>query len=109
MTISKHAATTVAFAGLLTFGVAAPAAAAPTNTATGGAAGLIAAVVQLQDVEVTVVDLDDVDVAVENVLNNNRVLNNAFQDFLNNNDVDVDVNDVIDVNVLSDGSVQVVV
>ncbi len=106
MIVSKGLAT-AAIAGALSFGVAAPAAAAPTNTAAGGAAGLIAAVIQLQDVEVTVVDIDEVNVAVENVLNNNDVLNNAFQNFLNNNDVDVNVEDVIDVAILDDGSVVV--
>ncbi len=102
MKISKTLAT-VATAGVLTFGVAAPAAAAPRNDAVGGAAGLIAAVLQVQDVDVTVVDVsnNNVNVAVQNVLNNNQVLNNAFQNFLNNNDVDVDINDVLDVAILN--------
>ncbi len=96
---------TAALAGALTFGAAAPAAAVPTNNAVGGAAGLIAAVLQVQDVTVTVVDIDDVNVAVENVLNNNQVLNDAFQNFLNNNDVDVNVEDVVDVAILNGGVV----
>ena len=104
--VAAKTVATVATAGLLTFGLAAPASA---QTQRGGAAGLIAAVVQLQNVEVRVVNLDDVNVAVENVLNNNRILNEAFQNFLNRNNVDVDINDVIDVNVLEDGTVVVVI
>ncbi len=69
-------------------------------------------------------------VNVENVLNNNRVLNNALnrndveinvlRDFLNNNNTDiavtlrnilnnndVDIDDVVAINVLSDGEVVV--
>lgn len=102
--ISKALAT-AATAGVLTFGVVAPASAAPTNNAVGGAAGLIAAVLQVQTGDVTVVDIDNVNVAVQNVLNNNQVLNDAFQNFLNNNDVDVDVNDVVDVAILNGGVV----
>ncbi len=108
MNISKALAA-AATAGVLTFGAAAPASAAPANNAAGGAAGLIAAVLQVQTGDVTVVDIsnNNVNVAVQNVLNNNQVLNNAFQNFLNNNDVDVNVEDVIDVAILDDGSVVV--
>ena len=104
--ISKALAT-AATVGVLTFGVAAPASAAPTNNAVGGAAGLIAAVLQIQTGDVTVVDIDNVDVAVTNVLNNNQVLNDAFQNFLNNNQVTVgiDANDVVDVAILNGGIV----
>ncbi len=105
--ISKALAT-AATAGLLTFGVAAPASAAPRNEAAGGAAGLIAAVLQVQTGNISVVRVGDVNVAVQNVLNNNEVLNEAFQNFLNNNNIRVDANDVVDVRILNGGIVIVV-
>lgn len=80
-------------------GFASTAAAAPADVnQSGGAAGLVAAVVNanVQDVDVTVVEVGDVNVSLENVLNNNRIL----QDFLNENDIDVDVTDVVDVTVV---------
>ena len=84
-------------AGVLAFGaMTGVAAAAPSDravTQTGGAAGLVAAVVQanVTDVEVTVVD-GDVNVALSNILNNNRIL----QNFLNNNQFD----DVVSVEIV---------
>ncbi len=73
----------------------------------------MAAVLQLQtgDIDVTVVE-GDVNVAVENVLSNNRVL----QDFLNNNTVvvdalndnDVTLEDVIDIRIVDNVVVLVV-
>ena len=96
MNVSKSLAT-IAAAGLLAIGVAAPASAAPNrNNQSGGAAGLVAAVVNanVQEVEVNVVRTGDVNVALTNLLNNNRVLTN----FLNNNNVDV--NDVVDVTIV---------
>ncbi len=79
----------------LTLGTLAPASAAPRQQA-GAIGGLIAAVVQLQDLEVRVVEVGDVDVnvALQNVLNNNRILT----DFLNNNDVNVE--DVVDITIV---------
>ena len=90
--------------GGLVLAPAGAASAAPVNEQAGGAAGLIAAVVQLQDVDVTVID-GDVNVAVQNVLNRNRVLNNAFQNFLNENDIDIAISDVADVAILNGGVV----
>jgi hypothetical protein len=75
----------------------APASAAPNqNNQSGGAAGLVAAVVNanVQDVEVNVVRTGDINVALTNVLNNNRILT----DFLNDNQVTV--TDVVDVNIV---------
>lgn len=91
----------VTAAGMLAFGgMTGTAAAAPGGTAVdqrGAAAGLVAAVVQanVQDVDVTVVD-GDVNVNLENILNNNRIL----QDFLNDNDIDVAITDVVDVEIV---------
>lgn len=93
----KKTLATVATAGVLSLGMAAPAMAAPnSNNQSGGAAGLVAAVVNanVQDVEVNVVRTGDINVTLTNLLNNNRVLT----DFLNNNNVDV--NDVVDVNII---------
>jgi hypothetical protein len=90
---------TLTTAATLAFGVlAGPALAHPSNRAvqqTGGAAGLVAAVVQanITDVEVVVVEVGDVNVTVQNVLNNARILNNV----LRNADIDVVVTDVVDV------------
>lgn len=87
----------VATAGVLSIGMASPAAAAPsTNNQSGGAAGLVAAVVNanVQDVQVRVVEVGDVNVTLTNVLNNNRILT----DFLNDNQVTV--TDVVDVTIV---------
>lgn len=88
----------------------------------GGAAGLVAAVVQVDD---TLNDLVDVNIAdsnievitvkdsLNNVLQNARFLNNieiiknsqVLTDILNNADVDVNVEDVLAVSVLEDGTI----
>lgn len=83
-----------AMAGGTLFG-AVPAGAQQSQDA-GAIGGLLAAVVQAQDITVTVVEVDDVevDVAVQNVLNNNRILTN----FLNNNNINVE--DVVDIEVV---------
>ncbi len=96
MNLTKSLAT-VATAGVLSLGMAAPVSAAPnSNNQSGGAAGLVAAVVNanVQDVEVNVVRTGDINVTLTNVLNNNRILT----DFLNNNNVTV--TDVVDVNIV---------
>lgn len=99
----------VSTAGALAFGgMTGVAAAAPPEravTQSGGAAGLVAAVVQanIQNVDVTVVD-GDVNVTLENILNNNRILNDSLNNnqilsnFLNDNDIDI--NDVVDVTIV---------
>jgi len=90
--------------GALAVASVAPAAAAPPVNA-GGAAGLIAAVVQVAvDVEdslnfeeVRVITLEDsVNNALQNAFQNAdiNVLNNAIQNILNRNDVDVTVQDI---------------
>lgn len=93
MNISKSLAT-VAAAGLLSLGIAAPASAQVTQVGTAG--GLVAAVVNanVQNVEVNVVRTGDINVALTNVLNRNRVLTN----FLNDNNVTV--TDVVDVTIV---------
>lgn len=120
-------------AGALTLTVAAPALAAPSPTnQSGGAAGVIAAVVQVDDTlnelrvlspngdqNIEVVTVKD---SLNNVLNNSPILSNnvvTIQDFLNNNDVNVltdflnnaniDINDVVAVDVLSGGDIVVFV
>lgn len=94
MNLTKSLAT-VATAGVLSIGMMTPASAAPGVNQSGGAAGLVAAVVNanVQDVEVTVVD-GDVNVALTNILNRNRILT----DFLNDNEVTVD--DVVSVRIV---------
>lgn len=95
MNFTKSLAT-VATAGVLSIGMVAPASAAPNaNNQSGGAAGLVAAVVNanVQDVEVTVVD-GDVNVALTNILNNNRILTNIL------NENDVTVTDVVSVEIV---------
>ena len=77
----------------------------------GGAAGLVAAVVQL--VATDVIDIEDTDVQVglvnvDKSLNNLRALNNVLNNspILSNNDIDiVDVIDIDDVNVLDGAQV----
>ncbi len=101
----KKSLATVATAGVLSLGMAAPASAAPnTNNQSGGAAGLVAAVVNanVQDVEVNVVRTGDINVALTNVLNNNRILT----DILNDNNVVV--TDVVDVTLVDNVLVVVV-
>lgn len=96
MSYVKKSVATLFVGAVLTAGAVAPATAAPSvNNQSGGAAGLVAAVVQanVQDVDVTVVD-GDVNVALTNILNNNRIL----QDILNDNNVVV--TDVVDVTVV---------
>lgn len=102
MNLTKSLAT-FATAGVLSLGMAAPVSAAPnSNNQSGGAAGLVAAVVNanVQDVEVNVVRTGDVNVALTNLLNNNRVLTDFLNNNLNNNNVTV--TDVVDVNIVGD-------
>lgn len=116
-------------AGAMTFAVTAPAVAAPNPTnQSGGAAGVVAAVVQVDDTlnelrvlspegaqNIEVVTVKD---SLNNVLNNSPILSDnviTLQNFLNNNEVlknalnnlDVDVSDVVAVDVLSDGTIVV--
>lgn len=104
----KKTLATVATAGLLSMGAMTPASAAPnTNNQSGGAAGLVAAVVNanVQDVRVTVVD-GDVNVTLTNLLNNNEILNNVLNDVTVTDVVDVTVVDnVLVVNVLSSSTI----
>lgn len=76
----------------VSLGTLAPASAAPRQQA-GAIGGLLAAVVQVQDIQVEVIRIGDVDVnvALQNVLNNNRILT----DFLNRNNINVE--DVVDI------------
>ena len=92
-----------AVATALTLGsTAAPASAqAPTQQA-GAVGGLVAAVVQAQNIEIITVETGDINVELQNILNNNRVLTN----FLNNNDINIE--DVVDITIV-DNTVQVVV
>ena len=104
---------------------AAAASAAPANATrqSGGAAGVVAAVVQVDDTlnnlsvlsDIGSVEVITVKDSLNNVLQNARFLNNVtvLQNFLNNNDVDVlnnalnnnnvVVSDVIAIDVLSGG------
>ena len=120
-------------AGALTLTVAAPAIAAPSTTnQSGGAAGVVAAVVQVDDTlnelrvlspngdqNIEVVTVKD---SLNNVLNNSPILSNnvvTIQDFLNNNDVavltdflnnnNIAIDDVVAVDVLSGGDIVVFV
>lgn len=122
----------LATAGALTFGVTAPAIAAPLNATqqSGGAAGLVAAVVQIDDtlnqpqVLSNIGTIEVVEVNNNNVLNNSPILsqNNVeilIQNVLNNNvlnQVDIDAiqnvlnnNEVVAIDILSDGTVVVFV
>jgi hypothetical protein len=116
-------------AGAMTFAVTAPAVAAPNPTnQSGGAAGVVAAVVQVDDTlnELSVlspggdqnIEVVTVKDSLNNVLNNSPILSDnviTLQNFLNNNEVlknalnnlDVDVSDVVAVDVLSDGTIVV--
>lgn len=105
MNVRKAFATTSAAALMAVTLGAAPAIAAPNN-AVGGAAGLVAAVAQVQtgNIDVEVVRVGDVNVAVTNVLNRNRVIrdvlsnNTDFIDALNNNNLTLE--DVVHINVV---------
>lgn len=125
---SKKARLAAVFtAGAMTLTVAAPAIAAPSPTnQSGGAAGVIAAVVQVDDTlndlsvlspggdqNIEVVTVKD---SLNNVLNNSPILSNnviTLQDFLNDNTVLTDflndnnilVTDVVAVDVLSGGDI----
>ncbi len=116
-------------AGVMTCAVTAPAVAAPNPTnQSGGAAGVVAAVVQVDDTlnELSVlspggdqnIEVVTVKDSLNNVLNNSPILSDnviTLQNFLNNNEVlknalnnlDVDVSDVVAVDVLSDGTIVV--
>ena len=120
------AAVLAAVAMVLTAG-AASAAPADATRQSGGAAGLIAAVVQVDDTlndlsvlsDVGSIEVITVKDSLNNVLQNARFLNNVtvLQDFLNNNDVDVlnnalnnndvVITDVIAIDVLSGGDLVV--
>ncbi len=118
-------------AGALTLTVAAPALAAPSPTnQSGGAAGVVAAVVQVDDTlnelrvlspngdqNIEVVTVKD---SLNNVLNNSPILSNnvvTLQNFLNNNTVltdflnanDIAISDVVAVDVLSGGDIVIFV
>ena len=126
-----HARTRFTFVALAVAAmmIAAPAANAANRgtTQSGGAAGVVAAVVQVDDTlnDLSVLsDIGSVEVitvkdSLNNVLQNATFLNNVtvLQDFLNNNDVDVLndalnnnnvlVSDVIAIDVLSGGDIVV--
>ena len=119
MQIRRTAAALTSAAALSVTGIAmaTPASAAPPEravTQTGGAAaGLIAAVVQVSEVRVVtledspitvdrVVTIGDINVDIQDVLNNNRIL----QNILNNNDVDI--SDVVDIAIVDNVLVVVV-
>lgn len=116
-------------AGAMTLTIAAPAMAAPNPTnQSGGAAGVVAAVVQVDDTlnelrvlspggdqNIEVVTVKD---SLNNVLNNSPILSNnviTLQNFLNNNEVlkdflnqnNIVVEDVVAIDVLSDGTIVV--
>lgn len=129
MKSKKARLATVLTAGALTMAVAAPAMAAPSpTTQSGGAAGVVAAVVQVDDTlnELSVlspngdqnIEVVTVKDSLNNVLNNSPILSNnvvTLQNFLNNNEVlknalnnlNVDISDVVAVDVLSDGTIVV--
>ena len=102
--INKFRNTMVALAGsgLMLAGSVGLADAAPDQEA--GAAGLVAAIVQLQNNgEFDVVEIDN---TLNNLIALNNVLNNS--PILSNNDVDVNVYDVVDVqDVLNDLEIDV--
>ena len=121
----------LALLGTFVFG-AASTEAAPKNV--GGAAGLVAAVVQIATddlVEVNVVDSFNNLRALNNVLNNSPILSNndidvtvgdvsiltdflnendiSLEDFLNDLDVDIDIDDVVAIGLLDTGDIIVFV
>lgn len=117
---SKKLLSTTGLVVAMTIGSAFPAAA--IHDQSGGAAGVVAAVVQVDRTLNDLVDVDLTDVNVEvitvkdslnNVLNQARFLNNIdvlrdsqiLSDILNNADIDVNVEDVIAIDVLSDGTI----
>ena len=109
----------------LMLGAAAPAAAQPTQV--GGAAGVVAAVVQVNNVlNNLTIDIDNIEVvtvkdSLNNVLNNNTILSNnvvTLQNFLNNctlvscieirdflNQNDILITDVVAIDILSGGDI----
>lgn len=117
--------------GALVVGPAVAANAAPAAAQSGGAAGLVAAVVQVNDTlndltllsNIGSIEIVTVKGSLNNVLQNARFLNNVtvLQDFLNNsvnnnnveilknflNDNEVLITDVIAVDVLSNGDIVV--
>jgi hypothetical protein len=99
-----------AFVGTFVLG-ATGAAAQPNQTA--GAAGVVAAVVQLVATDVIDVEDNEIQVGLVNInrsLNNLRALNNVLNNspILSNNDIDVvDVIDIGDINVLNDSQIQI--
>jgi len=85
----------------------APAEAAPKNRNAQLVAGLVAAALNVQTGDITVVDLEGANIPIRilnNALNNNNVEvltikdSEVLNDFLNNNDIDVNVlNDLVDI------------
>jgi len=66
----------------------------------GGAAGLVAAVVQAADtIDITDTNIEVVTIQLENSLNNLRALNNVLNNspILSNNDIDIVITDVIEI------------
>ena len=122
-TRSALAAITAALAMVVTSAAAASAAPANATRQSGGAAGVVAAVVQVDDAlnnlsvlsDIGSVEVITVKDSLNNVLQNATFLNNVtvLQNFLNNNDVDVlndalnnnnvVITDVIAIEVLSGG------
>lgn len=119
----KQLLPTTAIVAAMAFGTVSPALAHPNQSnQSGGAAGVVAAVVQVDRTLNDLVDVDLTDVNVEvitvkdslnNVLQNARFLNNIdilrnstfLNDILNNADIDVNVEDVLAIDVLSDGTI----
>ena len=126
-TRTSLAAVIAAFAMVVTSAAAASAAPVDATRQSGGAAGLVAAVVQVDDTlnnlsvlsDIGSVEVITVKDSLNNVLQNARFLNNVtvLQDFLNNNDVDVlndalnnnnvVISDVVAIEVLSGGDLVV--
>ena len=126
-TRTSLAAICLAFAMLVASAAAASAAPANATRQSGGAAGVVAAVVQVDDTlnnlsvlsDIGSVEVITVKDSLNNVLQNARFLNNVtvLQDFLNDNDVDVlndalnnnnvVISDVIAIEVLSGGDLLV--
>ncbi len=106
LTRIKKSVASLAIAGSL-FGatIAGVGAAPPDTVQRGGAAGLIAAVVQAANV----VNLDNTVIevlTVKNTLNNLTALNNVLNNVLNNSPILSNNNDVVDITVI-DGNVNV--
>jgi hypothetical protein len=123
--VLRRSSVAVVLTALALVSMAAVASAAPADATrqSGGAAGVVAAVVQVDDTlnnlsvlsDIGSVEVITVKDSLNNVLQNARFLNNVtvLQDFLNNNDVDVlndalnnnnvVISDVVAIDVLSGG------